>query len=64
MQSKARPPMEPLEYLYTRICSSDDEDDFINNGSNPRCIIDLIWWARPQLNDDDGSDYESYEEFR
>ncbi|CAM9983297.1 unnamed protein product, partial [Ectocarpus sp. 13 AM-2016] len=30
-KSKARPPMEPLEYLYTRNCSSDDEDDFINN---------------------------------
>ncbi|CAM9524255.1 unnamed protein product [Ectocarpus fasciculatus] len=63
-KSEARPPMEPLEYVYTRTCSNDDEDDDINKGSNPRCIMDLLWWARPQLTDDDGDDYESYEEFR
>lgn len=45
-QGNSRPPMDPLEYCYTRVCGADGEDE-VGDEFHPRCILDLLWWARP-----------------
>lgn len=56
--------MGPLEYRYTRFCSTEgDAYDGYYDTSHPRCIPDLLWWARPlplaSANDDSDDEGET-----
>lgn len=54
--------MDPLEYRYTWLCSIEGDDyDGYDDTSHPRCIPDLLWWARlprPGSADADSGDVE------
>eukprot|EP00903_Cladosiphon_okamuranus_P013217 g12328.t1 len=42
------PGMGPEEYRYTHFCGTEgDGHDSFDDASQPRCIPDLLWWARP-----------------
>ncbi|CAM9756118.1 unnamed protein product [Pylaiella littoralis] len=51
-KGNSRPQMGPLEYRYTWFCSVDGDSDS-EYENYPRCIPDLLWWARPSEGDDD-----------
>eukprot|EP00752_Nemacystus_decipiens_P008329 g7444.t1 len=58
------PEMGPEEYRHTLFCSTEgDGYDGFDDTSDPRCIPDLLWWARPLPQpetdaDSDGQDEE------